>query len=367
MAGAAASLAAGLLLRRLQLRGAWFVLLVIGAAMLSKGMRHDIMGLALLFGGLYLLTYRTRAALIAGSAMLVAAPLTWPVLACYAAPFAIAVLAHQGHASRPALAPLLACLAVGALGAGTLFLLAIDFAVLDFVRLFSWHADSRRLAGPFREVASQLTGGRAELIQGPVYLITAGLSVTVLVSGRRHATLAGLVVAVLVAICLNIVAYASAWQMAAWYFIALTMGVLALNIGPPRSVRLASVALVAVLIWANMLNVANWFGVRPESAEYYRSIAAQVPTDKCLGLDAVAARYVFAYRVPACSFAWHYSYPPPKFYPRGDDIPAIGTAWVTSHAPLGHTTGIPPEERLTMFGVRLESIPKNRLRIKITP
>lgn len=369
-AGAGASMAAGLLLRRLQLRGAWFVLLVIGAAMLSKGMRHDILGLAVLFGGLALLTYRTRATVIAGSAMLVAAPLTWPVLVCYAVPLGIAVLLHRRQEAQPALPQLLGWIAAGALVTGTLFLLAIDFAVLDFVRVFLWHADSRRLPGLLREVVFQLTGGRTELLQGPAYLLTIGLMVIVLTHRRRYAMLAGLVVAVLVATSLNVVAYSSALQMAAWPFLALTMGVLALNMVRPtftRGARAASLALVAVLLWANALNVANWLAVRPLSADYYRNIAAQLPTDQCLGIDAAAARYVFDYRLPACAFAWHYSYPPPKFYPREDDTPAFGTAWVTSHAPLGHTAGVAPEDRLVIRGIRLESIPTNRMQIRITP
>lgn len=366
-AGAVASVAAGVLLQRLQLRGAWFVGLVFGAAMLSKAMRHDMLGLALLFGGLALLTYRSRASLIAGSALLAAAPFTWPVLACYAVPFGIAVLAHPGRRPRPPRLELFACLALGTLLSSVLFLLAIDFALLDFLRHFVWHAQSRRNVPLVPELVIQLTDGRTELLQGPAYVITAGLIITVLLNARRYPTLAGLAVALLVAVGLTTVAYTSALQGAAWQFVALAMGLLALNIGPARSVLPAAVVVVAAVLWANTLHLVAWGWVRPERPDYYRSLAARAPTDKCLGLDAVAARYVFDYRLPACAFAWQYSYPPPKFYPREHDRPVAGTAWMTSYAPLGHTAGIPPEERLTLLGVRFGSIPPNRMRITITP
>jgi hypothetical protein len=368
--GAVASTSGGGLLRRLGLAGAWFVPVAIGAMALTKGMRHDLLGLALLFTGLWLLSARGRASMFAGIAVLFAAPLTWPVMACYAVPLGLAILARQGRLSRAALPELIAGSAVAGLVVLALFLVSIDFAVSDFLRLFAWHADIRRVPGLFGDLPLLLTRGRSEITHGPVYVLTAGLMAVALIRYRRAPLLAGTAAAVLAALILNIVGYSSTWQTLSTHIIVLTMGILALNMINELQVQyvpLVSAAVVGVTMWSSALAIVTLLAIRPESAQYYQQVAARIPADKCLGVDAVAARYVFDYRLPPCAYASHYSFPSPKFFPREGDAPPPGAAWVTSQAPGGHTSGVPPEDRLVLFGWRFDSIPKNYWRIRIVP
>lgn len=361
-----ASLCGGLLLRKYDFSGAAFLPILLAFAMASQGLRHDAMGLALLALGLWLLSFPDIVRSFLGSLFLVSSIATWPVLLAYAIPLGVAVLLAPSRMEPFPASPRVqkGAAVLGGGGAAVLvFLLSIDFRLREFLQDFSWHARLRRptLSEILPAIKHQLTNGYAAVFYGPLYTIFLLLTIAMLVRWNTVRPTARIFLCALwLGILANLLLYSSVLHVLADFFCWIGVVVLLKEI-PMRSTlrRVAVAATVAAFAIAQSYVLLALAGRKSISEEHYATVRMSLPNDpsRILGIDEIAARYIFNYQLPAGAYAWNYSFPPPQTWPASTRDKARGVSWVLSPVKSSVTQGIPPAEKVRLFGREFGSIP----------
>ncbi len=360
------SVAAVLVFRRYGFLGAVFIPVVLAFGMAPQGLRHDAMGLTLLALGLWALSAPGAFRAFAGAFLLASSIATWPALIAYSVPFGAVSLwpALRPGASSPArIASRTATALLGAGAAFVLFLASIRFRLAEFLADFTWHARLRRPTGGelLPAIKLQLTNGKAAFLYGPLYAVFLLLTALVAVRWRQTRLAArAFLCALWAGILANLVLYASILHVLADLFCWIGVVILLNEIPVSRPVRrLAMAAAVTAFLIAQSYPLVALAGRRSVPPARYAEIRKSLRARPVgtLGVDEIAARFVFDYRLPPGTFCWNYSAPPPKTYPASVEEKPPGVTWVLSPVKSGTTKGLPAAEKVRLFGREFGSIP----------
>lgn len=369
--GAIASIFAVLLLRRYRFSGAAaapvFILLLLGV----QGLRPNAMGLALFTAGLWLLSGKSARRQLAGLLLLGASVGTWITLVVYALPFGAAVAGadwlRRDPPSRGYLAKRLALTAAATLALLGLFLAAIGFRLSEFVADFTWHTRLRQVTRLLDELRFQVTNGHGEIFYAPLYALLLALMLACAVRWRDLRAEAKLFLAALTAgLAANLLLYARSMHYLFDLFCWIGVTVLAGELPFPRPVRRAATACVlAVFAITQTYPALRLLGTKREPESSYQAVREQVRGARRVAFDEVAARYVFDYRLPEGAVYWNFSAPPPGNCPNSADERDPGVTWVLSPTKSGVTRGLPPYERVRLFGREFRSMPARPFQVVV--
>lgn len=373
LAGAMGTAAVGLLLHRHGFsRAAWVVPVLWAVALSTQGLRHDALGLALLATGLLLLTGGTAVRTGAGSLLLTCSLATWPVLLAYAVPLSGALLGAAWRRSGPhRRARLVSAACIGALAATALFLLSIGGEIGRFLADFAWHAKLRGVSAARlpAEIWLQLTNGYAEVLYLPLYTLLLAFALVLAVRWREVRPQARALLLILgLGMTANLLLYASTMHplldLACW------IAVVALAAELPLSRRARQAALAAslvVFLFSQAYLGVRLLGTERTPATVHAAARTAVAQGRAVGVDEVAARFVFDYRLPSGAFFWNYSVPPPQTWPTSTAERSPSVTWILSPVKGAVTRGISPGPPVRLFGRTFRSIPARPYDVVVLP
>lgn len=301
LAGLIASIALGIVVRRFGWRGAWLMPLACAGFGVQMGLRHDMLGLALLSVGLAGVWSRSFAGRVLAFACLWQSAFTWPILGVYAGVFGIGVTVVRLRQLRESPWAYLAPAGLAAILVIAVFLVMLDGHTGAFVDRMAWHAALRRWSEPVAMWWSWLVWGWRPLTHWPMLIALAVLTARAWRHRRTHPGLAVLAASLFAVLGVTLLLYTDAWFTFGEFVALPVVGLLLVNL-PSRMPRWvtagAALCLMALMYSSAILTLTL---VRPLPPETYRAMARAVPSDRCLVVDGTAARYVFDYHLPPCA------------------------------------------------------------------
>ena len=242
---------------------------------------------------------------------------------------------------------------LASLAAFTLLLVTIDFELEAFLGDFAWHASLRAipLADVPRALHERFANGYAEIVDLPVFLLAGAIAVAALCRGltRSHAR-------VLLVLSGGIVLLPVVYVPAFWTLGALGAWLVTLcgiDLLRREGKHRARVALVATLVFvvSQAPTVLACVSAHSERPDDYAAVRERLESEtRLIGVDDIAARFVYSYRLPPTAYAWTYSNGPQAFWPGSRDDGPRGSVWVIGASKATWCSAVPPGERVRFLG-----------------
>jgi hypothetical protein len=298
----------------------YFVLIILFALWMNQtGLRPDALGMALLFLGLLFLTKDHSVYWFLGSFLVIASFLSSTlVLAAYGISFSFAILLIQysrvapGNSKSNFLRIRLLCVILAILANSFIFLLLINFNVNAWLTDFLLHASMRRTptSQAFPAFFRLLTESWNSVVLMPSYIVFIIFSIGYLITLRKtkNPNLI-LLVALIVAILLNIIIYSSSINFANFFIF---LGVLCMASQLSISSRLNKFVFLfclGVVLSSQSLKVLYLVSRNHLPQRYYKDVEMKVAQSKRPDkyvVDAVAAKYVYDYKLPPNATSWEF-------------------------------------------------------------